>query len=329
MSNDMKSIMQEMKQLNFRLALAREERLKSIEITESTGHKLVEASPYDPTSYLAVTVHGSTDELHALLRPKLDKIPLKWRNRKRILEALTIENHYTVLHAAYDYCREDMIREILNLLRDHRRILQYICNRQPILAPRVPNGDPSAALVRCLDLLLPYCDPMICNVDGFNALHVLCAHHSPWAEVAINHLTGYGRDTVLVNSRVQSPLYEEDEEEEDSDSDGDTDSDDEDEDDEDEDDEDDEEDEEDDEEDEEDASMFLGGTALHLAAAAGMIDRVNYLIALGIDVNLVDDNGNTALHLAEEPDLQTLLINAGADPRRHNRQGKTAKLQNK
>jgi ankyrin repeat protein len=56
-----------------------------------------------------------------------------------------------------------------------------------------------------------------------------------------------------------------------------------------------------------------GATALILASRTGATAAVEALIAAGADVNLADDAGNTAIHVADNTDIARLLRNAGAE----------------
>jgi len=61
-------------------------------------------------------------------------------------------------------------------------------------------------------------------------------------------------------------------------------------------------------------------------AAAGMVERVSTLVALGADVNAANVDGRTALHVAAaEAHKSTCacLIDAGADPKLRDRWGRT------
>ena len=65
------------------------------------------------------------------------------------------------------------------------------------------------------------------------------------------------------------------------------------------------------------SSVLALNFPLHQAVVAGDLDRVRVLIADGVDVNMVDGDGTTALHwAAHHDDLESgrELLNAGADP---------------
>lgn len=60
-----------------------------------------------------------------------------------------------------------------------------------------------------------------------------------------------------------------------------------------------------------------GVTALHVAAEGGHLAAVEYLLSLGVDVSVKDDDGRTALTQAIKGnygEVATVLVGAGADP---------------
>ena len=61
-------------------------------------------------------------------------------------------------------------------------------------------------------------------------------------------------------------------------------------------------------------SCFLYRTPLHNAAARGHADCVSSLIASGADVNAVDVDGVSVLHVASERRAMDALLRAGSDP---------------
>lgn len=71
-----------------------------------------------------------------------------------------------------------------------------------------------------------------------------------------------------------------------------------------------------------------GNTALHLMASYGWFDMANLLVTKGANLNSVDSKGNTALHLIAyyglRLDIAKLLIENGADLNILNNEGKTA-----
>jgi uncharacterized protein len=73
------------------------------------------------------------------------------------------------------------------------------------------------------------------------------------------------------------------------------------------------------------ATGFAGNS--HHVAPAGMLPAVKYLVEdLGADVNAVDADGNTAVHLAAsrgDNDMITFLVAKGADVKKVNRAGQT------
>ena len=67
-----------------------------------------------------------------------------------------------------------------------------------------------------------------------------------------------------------------------------------------------------------------GSTALHVAAAAGHLEMVRYLVGAGAAVNATDSGGYTALHLAVSLEVVKVLVGAGAAVNATDRLGYTA-----
>ena len=65
-----------------------------------------------------------------------------------------------------------------------------------------------------------------------------------------------------------------------------------------------------------------GDALLHLAAQQGDTRTVELLLRAGIDVNLVGDMGNTALHYAKTQEVASLLLSHGASAALFNEFGK-------
>jgi len=55
-----------------------------------------------------------------------------------------------------------------------------------------------------------------------------------------------------------------------------------------------------------------GDALLHLATQRGDLRTVGLLLSAGIDVNLIGDMGNTALHYAPTEEMARLLLSRGA-----------------
>eukprot|EP01029_Cantina_marsupialis_P002916 TRINITY_DN127909_c0_g1_i1.p1 TRINITY_DN127909_c0_g1~~TRINITY_DN127909_c0_g1_i1.p1 ORF type:complete len:220 (-),score=61.89 TRINITY_DN127909_c0_g1_i1:238-897(-) len=68
-------------------------------------------------------------------------------------------------------------------------------------------------------------------------------------------------------------------------------------------------------------TMLSRQTPLHLAAAYGKVDIVRLLLQRRHDVDLVDKQGNTPLHLASTGGVCKALLRAGAEPIVANRKG--------
>jgi len=70
---------------------------------------------------------------------------------------------------------------------------------------------------------------------------------------------------------------------------------------------------------------FEAPNAVHGAAANGHLDVLNFLIKNGYDLNAVDDEGNTPLHIVGHPRLEVaqFLIQNGADINAENLEGQT------
>jgi len=71
-------------------------------------------------------------------------------------------------------------------------------------------------------------------------------------------------------------------------------------------------------------ARFAGKTLLHFAAGAGCLEVVSALLALGVDPNVIDEGGHTALYcVANEcasengPRIARALVQAGADVNAH------------
>jgi ankyrin repeat protein len=57
-----------------------------------------------------------------------------------------------------------------------------------------------------------------------------------------------------------------------------------------------------------------GYSAIHAAASYGHEELIRYLISIGANVNLKDNDGDTPILLCEEPEIFTILKSYGADP---------------
>lgn len=62
----------------------------------------------------------------------------------------------------------------------------------------------------------------------------------------------------------------------------------------------------------------------HAAASYAHIDLLSYLLSIGGDPNLTDDDGETPLYVVETIEVAKFLIDNGADPKWKNREGLTA-----
>jgi len=71
-------------------------------------------------------------------------------------------------------------------------------------------------------------------------------------------------------------------------------------------------------------ALIEGQSALHVAAKRGLEGEIHMLIDAGADVNLRTDEGNTPLHLASDPGVVLLLLDAKADPSLLNLNGEPA-----
>jgi ankyrin repeat protein len=65
----------------------------------------------------------------------------------------------------------------------------------------------------------------------------------------------------------------------------------------------------------------LGYTCMHAAASYDQKEMVEYLISKGADVNILDHEGDTPLHVTETASMAELLIANGADPHIRNSEG--------
>ena len=57
-----------------------------------------------------------------------------------------------------------------------------------------------------------------------------------------------------------------------------------------------------------------GYSAIHAAASYGHEELIRYLISIGADVNLKDNDGDTPILLCEEPEIFLILKSFGANP---------------
>jgi ankyrin repeat protein len=64
---------------------------------------------------------------------------------------------------------------------------------------------------------------------------------------------------------------------------------------------------------------YDGKTQLHFTCQASNIELVKELLLLGVDINKQDFDGRTALHLAKNPVIVKMLLEAGANPGLQNR----------
>ena len=69
-----------------------------------------------------------------------------------------------------------------------------------------------------------------------------------------------------------------------------------------------------------------GDALLHIAARRGDLRTVEVLLSAGIDVNLLGDMGNTALHYAQTEEMVNLLLAHDASTEVCNEFGKTPTL---
>eukprot|EP01032_Pedospumella_encystans_P014992 gene14992-17189_t len=65
-----------------------------------------------------------------------------------------------------------------------------------------------------------------------------------------------------------------------------------------------------------------GYSPLHAAASYGEMVVLEYLLSVGGDVSLRDEDGDTPLLVCEKPDIFQRLVAAGADPHVKNSEGK-------
>jgi len=68
-------------------------------------------------------------------------------------------------------------------------------------------------------------------------------------------------------------------------------------------------------------SYFLSCTNRHAAASYGEMAVLEYLLSVGGDVSLRDEDGDTPLLVCEKPEIFQRLVQAGADPRVKNTSG--------
>ncbi|KAJ2504021.1 hypothetical protein GGI11_007515 [Coemansia sp. RSA 2049] len=66
-----------------------------------------------------------------------------------------------------------------------------------------------------------------------------------------------------------------------------------------------------------------GYTPLHAASSWKHADLLRYLITSGGDVNIVDSDGDTPLHICEDVECAQILLDHGADPGAENHEGLT------
>lgn len=64
-----------------------------------------------------------------------------------------------------------------------------------------------------------------------------------------------------------------------------------------------------------------GYSAIHAAASYGHEELIKYLISIGANVNLRDNDGDTPILICEEPEIFLLLKSYGADPTAVNNMG--------
>lgn len=68
-------------------------------------------------------------------------------------------------------------------------------------------------------------------------------------------------------------------------------------------------------------SMLLCSEIRHAAASYGEMAVLEYLLSVGGDVSLRDEDGDTPLLVCEKPEIFQRLVQAGADPRVKNTSG--------
>lgn len=71
----------------------------------------------------------------------------------------------------------------------------------------------------------------------------------------------------------------------------------------------------------------FGFTGLHIVASTDLIETAQVLISKGIDVNAINEDGNTALHIANYPEMTEFLIQNGANINAQNKLGNTPLLE--
>lgn len=67
----------------------------------------------------------------------------------------------------------------------------------------------------------------------------------------------------------------------------------------------------------------LGRTPLHWASLGGNLEMVKYLIAAGAQIQALDNDRQTPLHMASTPEVSTLLVERGADVNAKDTYGRT------
>lgn len=65
---------------------------------------------------------------------------------------------------------------------------------------------------------------------------------------------------------------------------------------------------------------------MHAAASYAHLELLNYLLSVGGDVNLTDDDGDTPLYTCESVEAARWLVEHGADAGHKNEEGMTVGL---